>query len=577
MEKLYIKLLCLIWMVLCVSCHNDPEDAFNDDEHICYAQLDDTTLFVHPFVHEGQQYVVLPSYWDTAKLVMSICDEPKMERDRMQRFFRPCDEDKMKEVKMIKSKLPTIFICTKSGSMDFINANKKNEETGHIIVVDTLGNVEYNGELETIHGRGNWTWSQKKKPYSIKLANKTKMLGLKKAKKFNLLSQPGDPTGLRNWTALSAAKQMGLNENMSFSFANVYLNGIYAGCYLVTNKVDRQYQHDFLLEIGPLRHVHSDEIQATFQLTHSRSLTVKIPKHPTSEQLTYIEEEWQKVKEAMIKDASERNEQITDCLIDISSFISNYLCQEIFMNMDAGIASVFIGKDSLGYFFADPIWDMESSMNYPGTTRFGNGMYRVLYVGAGLPSDSTGYIGAWGLLYKNKKFRQQISSLYFSQMRGVVKELFGGRTWTSICSYLQTDMEIDNIRWREGVSFEAQCNQMKNWMEKRLQFLDWVWNAEDEDSKCMVTLYNRELTHPIQYVIPRNTKFSEPLPVFESVDVTDLGYEYTFTGYEVDGAPVNLDTLVVNKDIIVMGKWKQTKEPSLYHRFRVWLWNLRHT
>ncbi len=573
MEKLHIKLLCFIWVVLCVSCQNDPEDAFNDNEHICYAQLEDTTLFVHPFVHEGQQYVVLPSYWDNAKLVVSICDELKTRWSRTQRFFRPCDVDKMKEVKMIKSKLPTIFICTKSGSMDFVNANKNNEETGHIIVVDTLGNVGYNGDL-TIHGRGNTTWIKEKKPYSIKLPLKTSFLGLKKAKKFNLLSQPYDPTGLRNWIALSAAKQMGLNEKMSLSFANVYLNGNYAGCYLVTNKVDRQYQHDFLLEIGP--HVDPDEIQATFQLTHSRSLTVKSPKHPTSEQLTFIEEEWQKVKDAMIKDLSERNEHTTDSLIDTSSFVSNYLCQEIFMNLDAGLASVFIGKDSLGYFFADPIWDMELSMNYPGTTRFGNGMYRVLYVGAGLPPDSTGYIGAWGLLYKNKKFRQQISSLYFRQMRAVVKELFWGRTWASICSYLQTDMEIDNIRWRDGSSFEEQCNQMRNWMEKRLNFLDWAWNEEDKDSKCVVTLYKNESTHPIQYVIPRNTRFSEPLPVFESVNVTDLGYEYTFVGYEIDGAPVNLDTLLVNKDITVMGKWKQTKEPSLYRRMRVWFYNLRH-
>ena len=576
MKRLYIKLLCLIWVVLCVSCHNDLEDAFYDDEHICYAQSGDTTLFVHPFVHEGQQYVVLPSYWDTTKLVVSICDEPKREWGRIQSSSRPFDEDKMEEVKMIKSKLPTIFIQTKSGSMDFVNANKRNEETGHIVVVDTTGNVEYNGDLETIHGRGNTTWIKEKKPYSIKFPYKTSFCGLKKAKKFNLLSQPCDPTGLRNWMAMSAAKQMGQNENMAFSFANVYLNGNYAGCYLVTNKVDRKCQHDFLLEIGPLPHVNPDEMQATFQLTHSRSLTVKTPKQPTSEQLTYIEKEWKRVKSAMIKDASEKNGHTTGSLIDTPSFVSNYLCQEIFMNLDAGIASVFIGKDSLGFFYADPIWDMELSMSCPGNTRFGNGMYRVLYVGAGLPPDSTGYTGGWGMLYKNKIFRQQIPSYYFDRMKPIVQELFWGQAWTSIYSYLQTDMEINNLRWFDGADFEEQCNQMRNWMKERLRFLDWVWNEEDEGSKCTVTLYKRDTTHPIQYVIPRNTRFSEQLPMFESVDTTDIGFEYTFTGYEINDVPVDLDTLVVDKDITVMGKWKQTKEPSLYQRFRVWFWNLRH-
>ena len=123
MKRLYIKLLCLIWVVLCVSCHNDLEDAFYDDEHICYAQSDDTTLFVHPFVHEGQQYVVLPSYWDTSKLVISICDGLKTIWGQEKSCYQLCDGDKMKQVNMIKSKLPTIF-----GSSDKCIVNQQINE-----------------------------------------------------------------------------------------------------------------------------------------------------------------------------------------------------------------------------------------------------------------------------------------------------------------------------------------------------------------------------------------------------------------------------------------------------------------
>lgn len=574
MKRLYIKLLCLIWVVLCVSCHNDLEDAFYDDEHICYAQSGDTTLFVHPFVHEGQQYVVLPSYWDTTKLVMSICDELKAIWGGEESSFQRCDEDKMKQVNMIKSRLPTIFIRTESGSMDFINAKKKNEEAGHIIVVDTMGNVEYDGDLETMHGRGNWTWGQDKKPYSIKLPNKTKMLGLKKAKKFNLLSQPGDPTGLRNWMALSTAKRIGLNENMEFSFANVYLNGNYAGCYLVTNKVDRKPRHDFFLEINFL--VDEDRKHASFQLTHGCSMTIRKPENPTTGQRNYIEKEWQKVKDVLKEGAARNTDLPVDSLIDIDSFVGNYMCQEVYMNMDAGFGSFYLGKDSLGRFYADPLWDMDMIMSSPSSLLFGHDLCRVIYAGAGFSPDSTGYIGVLGHLYKNATFRNHIPPYYFDRMKPIVQELFWGQAWTSIYSYLQTDMEINNLRWFDGANFEEQCNQMRNWMKERLRFLDWVWNEEDEGSKCTVTLYKRDTTHPIQYVIPRNTRFSEQLPVFESVDTTDIGFEYTFTGYKINDVPANLDTLVVDKDITVMGKWKQTKEPSLYQRFRVWFWNLRH-
>lgn len=440
-------------------------------------------------------------------------------------------------------------------------------------MVDTLGNVEYDGDMETIHGRGNWTWGQEKKPYSIKLPNKTKLLGLKKAKKFNLLSQPSDPTGMRNWMALSAAKQMGLNDNLNFSFANVYLNGNYAGCYLMTNKVDREPQHNYLLEIDS--RVDQEEINASFHTAHGIIMTIKKPKLFTDEEKSYVEREWQRVEDALMEDTVWISDYPIDSLIDMTSFVNNYLCQEVFKNMDAGCASFYMGKDRDGKFYADTIWDMDGTMSSPLSHMLGHELCRVIYAGAGLPLDNPVYSSVCSMLYKNGNFRHQVC-LHYGQMKSIVKDLFWGETWNTIVSYLQTDMEINNFRWRDGANFEEQCNQIKNWMEERLRFLDWVWNEEDEHSKCLVTVYINESSRPIQYVIPRNTRFSEPLPAFNSVDVTNLGYEYTFTGYEIDGVPVNLDTLLVDKDITVIGKWKQTKEPSLYHRFRVWFWNLRH-
>lgn len=549
----HVVFYCLLFLMLCASCHDDAQIIIVNEESVCYAQLDDTTLFVHPFVHEGQRYVVAPSYWDMQKLAV-VKGENKA------------------DVKVVKSKLPTIFIRTESGSMDHINASKKNEEAGHIIVVDTLGIVEYDGELESMHGRGNWTWWQNKKPYTIKLANKVKMLGLKKAKKFSLLSEVGDPTGLRNWMALSAAKQMGLNDQMEFSYANVYLNGNYAGCYLVTNKIDRKPRHDFLLEID----IHAPgKEDAAFPLTHRCYMTIKKPKHSTAGQLAYIEKEWRKVKEALSGRVAGNGANPIDSLIDMDTFVSNYLCQEVFKNMDAGFASFYLGKDSLGRFYADPLWDMDMTMSSPSSTLFGHDLCRVIYAGAGFSPDSTGYAGIWGMLYKNSAFRHQVSSAYFSSMKPILQELFWGDTWTSIHSYLAADMEMDNLRWRNGAGFESQCDQMRHWMEEKLRYLDDAWNEDAEVSKCIVTLRN-STRHPLLYVVPKNTKFSEQLPGFDTVRVLDTGYEYTFLGYEIDGYPVDLDTLVVRNDITICGRWKQTQTPSLLRRLRLWFWNLRH-
>lgn len=571
-HQLHIGLKYLLILMLCVSCDDDVRDAIVNDECISYAQSDDTTLCVHPFLKDGKQYVVLPSYWDTRKLVVRKADDSKGKGTQARNYFHQFDGDNNADIRLMKSKLPTVFIRTESGNMDFINANKKNEEGGHIIVVDTLGNVEYEGELETIHGRGNWTWGQEKKPYNIKLSDKTKLLGLKKSRKFVLLSEAGDPTGLRNWMALSAAKQMGLNENMKFSYANVYLNGNYAGCYLVTNKIDREPRHDFLLEIDV--HV-PDKKDAAFKLTHGCFMTIKKPKDSTAKQIVYIENEWRRVRDVLDKNVAGNGASPIDSLIDMDTFVSNYLCQEVYKNMDAGFASFYLGKDSLGRFYADPLWDMDMTMSSPSSGLFGHEMNRVIYAGAGLSPDSTGYSGVWGMLYQNAAFRHQVSSTYFSCMKPIVQELFWGKTWTLLNSYLATDMEIDNLRWRNDADFENECNQMRHWMEERLHFLDWAWNEDDDDNKCIVTLRHDE-RHPLLYVVPKSTRFSEPLPSFDTVKVLDTGYEYTFKGYEMDGSPINIDTLVVNNNITVHGKWKQTKTPSTLHRLRVWFWELRH-
>ncbi|MBP5599361.1 MAG: hypothetical protein J6X48_03685, partial [Lachnospiraceae bacterium] len=70
--------------------------------------------------------------------------------------------------------MSSVFIDTKSGSMEKINEDKENTETGKMLSVSKDGKIEYYGKLEEIKGHGNVTWtaSDEKKPYSIKLKDK---------------------------------------------------------------------------------------------------------------------------------------------------------------------------------------------------------------------------------------------------------------------------------------------------------------------------------------------------------------------------------------------------------------------
>ena len=59
---------------------------------------------------------------------------------------------------------------------------------------ESLGPVE----LDYIRGRGNSTWGIAKKPYKIKLANKTDIFGLGKNKHWVLLANANDPSAFKN-------------------------------------------------------------------------------------------------------------------------------------------------------------------------------------------------------------------------------------------------------------------------------------------------------------------------------------------------------------------------------------------
>ena len=516
-------------------------------------------MVIHPFQYQDSIIAFLPAHWDTTKLCVSLRGG----------LYKSVKEANIGRVVFAKSNLPTIFIQTSSGTMDYINRKKSNEENGWIMVVDTLGIIDYEGELESIHGRGNQTWQQEKKPYSIKLSQKTKILGVKKAKKFNLLSQPFDPTGLRNYFCLTAAKQMGLNENMDFTFVNLYLNGNYAGCYLITNKVDREIRNDYLLEIDYRNEVLRGE-DIAFQLNRNGNMIIKKPKKPSKKQVSYIKEEWEKVENTLFDYAGNQDSHQLENYIDICSFVNNYLCQEVFMNLDAGTMSFYLCKDSLGKFYANPLWDMDISLNCPYSTLLGKNLCRIIYAGAGLFPDKDGYKGIFGMLYNNLDFKRHVYLGYNERMKPVIHELFLGNSWIHIISSLKNDMTVDNLRWRNGIDYDSQCKRMRTWMQERLAFLDWVWNNLDNEEIRTITLMipNTGFNHSIQYVLPKNTQFREQLPDFNLYFTSVTKYEYKFAGYEMDGKPLNFDTFIVNKNVDVFGMWEQIKEPSSYQKLK---------
>jgi hypothetical protein len=107
-------------------------------------------------------------------------------------------------------------------------------------IVDTDGDaysLDYQGSL-SMKGRGNSTWGYPKKPYALKLDSKSKILGMKKHKRWCLLANWMDRTLMRNAVAFEVARRCtALDWTPSGRFVEVVLNGKHQGNYWLTEQI----------------------------------------------------------------------------------------------------------------------------------------------------------------------------------------------------------------------------------------------------------------------------------------------------------------------------------------------------
>ena len=149
--------------------------------------------------------------------------------------------DSMGSVTFVRSgNVAAIYLDVASGSMDYIHEDLDHSESGRIRVYKADGSPDYSGRVKSIGGRGQSTWAAAKKPYSMTLSDRADLLGMGKAKKVDLAGeclrfQPPAQQNCsgrfrRSWAALHAGCR----------WVDLYLNGEYAGLYLLTerNEVD---------------------------------------------------------------------------------------------------------------------------------------------------------------------------------------------------------------------------------------------------------------------------------------------------------------------------------------------------
>lgn len=449
----------------------------------------------------------------------------------------------------------TLCLNTRSGSMNFIHEKKGNAERGTMHLYDEAGRLNYSGDLKSIQGRGNSTWVvHDKKPYSLKLVDKADLLGMGEAKDWILLADALDASAMRNKIVYDFAAEAGLAYTPECRWTELYLNGEYAGLYLLCERVEVDPQRVDLTPDGSLvcmdRDIRIEEDPEPYFVTENgQYLQVR-----ESSDYGALKELFQSMENAVLSPdgLDPESGHSWQELIDLKSWVKKYLIEEIFDSYDANFQSQYFycyetNADSRIY--AGPIWDYDASLGNPSVWALNSP--RGLF--AWRPEAMTGYATPWlHSLYEKDVFREALKEEY----RTVFLPLLENGLNRTIREYAQTlgpAFERNRIRWAvesEGVQAEAEA--IITYMEERISFLSEFW-LEEKDFCILRVREGENSGYYAYYAVEPGTVF-EDLPPHTEEDF--LGWYREDTGMEFDPAQP------ITEDINLYPRFAGTAEPE---------------
>ncbi len=324
--------------------------------------------------------------------------------------------------------LPALFVETGPGGMEAVHADKSHKEPARITAVNGGSAVFEDRPLDYIKGRGNSTWNNAgKRPYNIKFKEKTSWFGFSASKKWCLLANAFDGTLLRNTAALSLARTLGVYGALGAIHTDLYLNGVYAGNYLLTESVQIGENHIPIRDLGKENEaaVPGADLSALasgrsagadlpgsmkwiglpaspqdisggylmelefpdryktepcgFVSGKNQFVVIKNPEYASEAEVRYIASLYAEMEEAVFSENGTNSAgRHYSSYLDQDSFAALYLVLELMMNFDGCSSSFYLSKDAGSALFrAGPAWDYDLSL----------GSYRVSVFDLALTPD----------------------------------------------------------------------------------------------------------------------------------------------------------------------------------------------
>ncbi|MBQ6886828.1 MAG: CotH kinase family protein, partial [Lachnospiraceae bacterium] len=448
--------------------------------------------------------------------------------------------------------VPTLFIDTDSGSMEYLNSGKENVEAGQISVIAENGRIDYQGKLPSIAGRGNSSWSCAKKTYSFNLSSAQSLCGMDSGKKWNLLSLFQEGSKLNNKVVLEMAEAMELTYTPQSVWVDLYLNGEYAGIYLLTESVSvgkgrvevfdlekentalnnqwwsastfhEEKEKGYLINGGAnvtggylieKDYVWYYESEPTGFVTDSNAcFTIKSPKNASKEQVSYIHSYVQKIEDMIMEGVPDY-----DNCIDLDSFAKRFIIDEIAWNYDAGVTSMYFYKErDNDKLYSGPVWDYDLAFGETSTTWVEGKMSDYEETIVTNLRDEYEKLNWYSYLYEDERFYAAVVDKY-RDFLPYMEELINVRI-DEYAQQIKQAVKLDSVRWKNEnmsgnkpgiyVEFDNNIRYLKFFLAKRLNYLNERWGVEYKEFEIPCNGQMHEV------------KFEADGKVIESIQVLD--------------------------------------------------------
>ncbi len=530
------------------------------DRFFIGSSLDDD-IRILPYQAEEHFYYFIPSGMDYDDLFVvssktAFCNEKKINNLPLSNYVT--DEEMVLKIgdqegliSFIRSEgVHTLFVDTLKMDMDYLHRDKDNKINIRIRMFDQQGEAVLDPMYGFINGRGNNSWDTPKKSYSLSFDDPVDLLDMGPAFRWALIPNYSDRTKINNKIVYSFAKESGLEWTPECEYINVYFDGEYCGLYLLSEKIEVDEERLPIGENGllfkkelPMR---LDIVDNGILTDHGNVIEITYPKEVSSYHKELIAEKVQTMEDSLL----DLNSDAWRDVIDLDSWAKCYLIDELFDNLDAGIASANFYMKEDGRFYRGPVWDFDSIMLDNPESMIADTRFRQ-------PFSSNDY---YYYLNQRKEFRSRCEELFETVFRPLIKKYTDSEI-DQISNRISKARETDAIRWGYHIS-SGNIYDFKNYLLQKADFMEEYW--ADREKYCKVLVQDSIFYRT--FMVEKGKTISDALNIDMSF-FEDNEYQDADTGerFEID-QQINED---IRLDLISEEKEETIAETSFISRFGI--------